>query len=222
MRIIILFLSLVLLPVFVLTGIALADEAPQGSTESITETIRKRSEEIEGFRTGFTQVLKAQGGDAQERRGSIVYKKPGKIRWETTSPEQELLIVGADTVWDYFPEEDTVYIYEVQDVLGSKTMLRFISGEAKLDEDFIVIEQGKDEGLPKLELIPKEPEPGLVKAYLWVDGESFLPARIRIIDFYGNANDLRFQKLELNPELPDALFSFTPPQGVDVQDNRAQ
>lgn len=221
MRTIILFLSLVLLPVFVL-----ADEAPQSTAESITETIRKRSEDIEGFRTAFTQVLKAQGGEAQERTGSIVYKKPGKIRWETTSPEQELLIVGADTVWDYFSEEDTVYIYDVQDILGSKTMLRFISGEAKLDEDFIVIEQlsekGDEQGLHKLELIPKEPEPGLVKAYLWVDKTSFLPARIRIIDFYGNANDLRFQKLAINPELPDSLFKFTPPKGVDVQDNRAQ
>lgn len=130
----------------------------------LTDQIQKRYDTLQSFRAFFLQTLtNASSRETQERLGTIVFVRPRFIRWETTSPEQELLIIGKDTVWDYFPEEETVYRYSVEQALSSKTMIRFLSGEANLKEDFTVKDLGADGDFRHLKLIPKEPEPNLVE-----------------------------------------------------------
>ena len=109
--------------------------------------------------------------------------------------------------------------YKVSQVFNSKTMLRFITGQARLDEDFKVAEAGQDGGMTKLNLTPKEAEPGLVEATVWVDPAQNMVKAVKIKDFYGNTNFLRLDKFTLNLDVPKGSFEFAPPKGVDVQDN---
>lgn len=188
--------------------------------ESVTAAIQRQYESLESFQADFLQQLKnATTGRVEEREGSIAYQKPSLIRWETVTPERELLVVGSDAVWNYVPAEKTAIKNPLATVLGSKTMIRFISGQARLDEDFIVEEQGSEAGLTKLALTPKEPEPSLVQAFVWVDPATNMLRSILLVDFYGNVNRVGLDNLVLNPKLSRDLFAFTPPAGVTVQDN---
>ena len=118
------------------------------------------------------------------------------------------------------PDEETAYKYPREQVMGGKTMLRFLSGQARLDEDFWV-EEHREPGkrLVRLELVPKEPEPNLVKAEAWVTDEMYMLTRVRLVDFFGNVNDVRLENLLLNPDMSDDLFRFTPPKGTEILDN---
>jgi outer membrane lipoprotein carrier protein len=186
----------------------------------VAKAIQQKYESLDSFRADFKQQLKnAASGEIEEREGSIAYEKPGLIRWETVRPEPEVLVVGQEAVWNYFPKDELAIKSPVEQVLGSKTMLRFISGKARLDEDFWIEDEGREAGLLKLGLTPKNPEPSLVRATVWVDPETYLLRSILLIDFYGNANKLGLDNLVLDPKLPSGLFSFTPPEGVEVEDN---
>ena len=188
--------------------------------QDIASKIQSQYETLQAFETEFEQILTNAATKEQEKRyGRIYFKKPGLIRWETTSPEPELLIVGQDVVWDYFADEEIAYKYSAQKVLSSRTMIRFISGQANLKEDFVIENQGMDQGLIKLKLIPKKPEPNLVLAYIWVDEKSYLLKKVLLVDFFGNGNEVKLISLKLNPVLENSLFQFHPPEGVQVQDN---
>ena len=185
--------------------------------------IQKKYASITAFSAGFSQAIRnAASGDVEHRSGSFDFKKPTLVRWETVKPEKELLIVGANAVWDYFEEDKEAYRYSVQEIINSKTMLRFLTGKANLTEDFLVA-SGKPEeagpGQAVLQLAPREPEPGLVMAKVWVDLSTDLIARIFIQDFYANTNDLTLTGLVVNPKLSDSLFAFTPPKDAKVHDN---
>ena len=79
-----------------------------------------------------------------------------------------------------------------------------------------------EDGLTKLRLIPKEPEPTLVLAYIWVDAKTSLLGRVLIVDFFGNGNQVSLSNLVLDKK-PDAkIFEFTPPAGSQVKDNSRQ
>jgi outer membrane lipoprotein carrier protein len=189
----------------------------------ITRQIQKQYQSIASFTADFNQELVNAGSKEHERlSGKIAFSQPGLIRWETVKPEKELLIVARDFVWDYFADENTAYKYPVEDILSSKTMLKFLSGKANLAEDFLVSEekdsQAKEQGMVKLRLVPKEAEPGLVLAQAWVDGKTFLLRRIILQDFYGNTNDLTLNDIAINAQLPKGAFDFTAPKGVDIQD----
>jgi len=186
----------------------------------ITADIQKKYETLTGFKADFKQQLKnAATGQVEERTGSIAYKRPNLVRWETDRPEKEQLIVGKDAVWNYVPSEKMASKSPLSAVFSSKTMIRFISGQARLDEEFIVEEQGTEAGLAKLALTPKQPEPSLVQGYIWVDPVSRLIKSVLLLDFYGNANKLGLDNLVLNPSLSDQIFEFVPPKGVQIQDN---
>jgi outer membrane lipoprotein carrier protein len=204
----------VLLSVFVL-GAASADSA-----QSITERIQSRYESIDSFTTEFTQELvNAASKEKEERRGTISFKQPRMIRWETISPEQELLVVGRELVWNYFPDEGVVYLYPVEQIFDSKTMLRFISGDANLESDYTVEELGQEAEGIKLRLVPRTPEPNLVLAHLWVDPNTVLLTRVQLMDFFGNTNQLTFLNTKVSVDLPGTLFTFVPPKEVEILKN---
>lgn len=185
----------------------------------LTDAIQKRYDTLQSFRGFFVQTLiNASSRETQERLGTIVFVRPRFIRWETTSPEQELLIVGKDTVWDYFPEEQTLYRYTVEQVLDSKTMLRFLSGEANLKEDFTVEDLGMDGEFRHLKLIPKEPEPNLVEGEIWVRPGQDILEKIKLTDFFGNVNELVLSGLELDVPVDPREFTLEPPKDVEILD----
>ncbi|MBI4804644.1 MAG: outer membrane lipoprotein carrier protein LolA [Desulfovibrio sp.] len=208
------FISALLFTVF--AQAALAADIP-----ALTDKVQKNYQTLSAFSADFTQVLvNAASKEKETRTGRLVFAQPALIRWDTEKPEKELLVVGKDVVWNAFPEEKAAYRYAVEDVLGSKTMLRFLSGKGNLREDFhIQEEQGAPEGQVKLKLVPREAEPSMVLAYAWVDSKSNMLARISIEDFYGNINDVTLANVKLNPSVPKDLFQYTPPKEYSIFDN---
>ncbi len=196
---------------FVLTSVCCAQAS------DLSDQIQKRYETLQSFRGFFLQKLtNASSREAQERFGSITFKRPRFIRWETTSPENELLVIGQDTVWEYFPEEETVYRYSVEQILRSKTMIRFLSGEANLKDDFIVRDLGVDGEFRHLKIIPKEPEPNLVEGELWVRPGQDMFEKIKLVDFFGNINELELTGLQLDVDVDAKEFTLNPPKGTEV------
>lgn len=211
------------MPRILLALLLLLTGAWGAQASELTDAIQKRYDTLQSFRGFFVQTLtNASSRETQERLGTIIFSRPRFIRWETTSPEPELLIVGKDTVWDYFPEEQTLYRYSVEQVLDSKTMIRFLSGEANLKEDFIVEDLGQDGEYQHLKLIPKEPEPNLVEGEIWVRSGQDILEKIKLTDFFGNVNELVLSGLELDVEVDQKEFTLDPPQGVEILEGPAQ
>ncbi len=196
-------------------GAPLAAQAEEG----IVEKIQRRYESIQSFQAEFTQELTvAASRESEERRGVLYFRHPGLIRWETVSPEPELLIVGPEVVWNYFEEEEIAYRYAVEDVLGSATVLKILSGQARLDEDFLTeVDLAEDTAATVIRLRPRVPEPSLVEATIRVDPETFLLQQVLAVDFYGNINQVTLHNLRLDPDLEPTLFDFTPLKGVLVR-----
>ncbi len=206
---------------------ALAQDAV--APEDLPDLIQQRYETLKTFQADFIQELtNVSSGEVDIREGRIWFKQPSQVRWETVEPEKELLTVGPDYAWNYIEDEELAIKYSVTSLLDSKTILRFISGQANLKEDFIVKTewQGADivrdkwgKGFTVLQLVPKEAEPGMVLAYIGVEPSSGLLRQVMIVDFYGNGNELRLSNVEQDVELAPDMFSFTPPEGTQVEDN---
>ena len=202
--------------VFVLTSVWCAQAS------DLSDQIQKRYDTLQSFKAFFLQKLtNASSREVQERLGSITFKRPRFIRWETTSPENELLIIGQDTVWEYFPEEETVYRYSVEQVLSSKTMIRFLSGEANLKDDFIVEDLGTDGDFRHLKIVPMEPEPNLVEGELWVRPGQDMLEKIKLVDFFGNINELELTGIEIDVTAEEKDFVLSPPKGTEVIEGMA-
>ncbi|MBC18473.1 MAG: outer membrane lipoprotein carrier protein LolA [Desulfovibrio sp.] len=203
--------------------------ASEVDTEAMPNLIQEKYENMDSFQADFVQELtNIASGEVDVRKGKIWFKQPSRVRWETSEPEKELLIVGPDFAWDYIEEDELAIKYSVESLLNSKTILRFISGQANLKEDFFVktewegaeaVREKWGKGNVILQLNPKEPEPGMVLAFIGVEPDTGLLRQVMIVDFYGNGNEVRLSGIELDVALDEDIFQFSPPEGVIVEDN---
>lgn len=190
----------------------------QAAPSDIVSGIKARYDKLQNFTATFEQTLThKESGSVEKRTGSLRFRKPLLIRWETEAPTPELLVVTEKEIWDYLPDEEVAYRYPPDLVQDSRSIIQVLTGQSALDRDFDLKEEGRENGLRKIRLYPKEPTAQMVEAVIWVEND-YLIRRADIIDFYGNHNDVRFVDFKSNSGVPVSTFSFTPPKGVDVED----
>lgn len=193
--------------------------APASAAEALTAKLQKTYAAIDSMQSGFTQVLvHKESGSRQNRSGTLSFKKPLLVRWETHSPGKEVLLVGKNAIWNAFPDEEIAYKYALNLAQDSRSIIRVVTGQVRLDQDFYVEDEGREGNAARLRLYPKEPTQSLVEALLWVDGETGLIKKLRIYDFYGNENEIAFGRPSIGLKLNDAVFTYTPPKGFVVED----
>jgi len=196
---------------------------PAQDVESIIEGVQEHYEQTGDIQANFIQLSLIKSiGQTKESRGLVFFQKPGKMRWEYTEPTQQLLVSNGKTFWLYVPDDEQVIVQDAEEAYGSKTPIVFLSGMGKLQNDFYMkllppepTEYLQTDG-HRLELLPKQPQPDVAKLILTVDAENFQIIHTAVYDPYGNITDVYLQDIEVNFGLPDELFSFEIPDGVDV------
>ena len=199
--------------------LAFAGVAQAASVNPVVVALQKKYESITSMKAEFTQLLvHKESGSKEKRSGVLYFKKPLLVRWESKKPSPELLLVTNKEIWNAFPDEEVAYKYALSLAQDSRSIVRVVTGQARLDQDFQIEEEGKEAGLIKLRLFPKEPVQALVEAILWVDPASSLIKKVRIYDFYGNENEITFTSQDMGAPIRDSLFTYTPEKGMTVED----
>lgn len=181
--------------------------------------IQNAYSQIDSFEADFEQTLThKESGSVEKRKGKLAFQKPLQIRWQTAKPHEETLVVNAREIWDYLPDEQVAYRYSPTLAQDSRSIIQVLTGQAKLNKDFDVKGAGSENGLNRLRLYPHEPSPQMVEATIWVDPASGAIQRAKVIDFYGNSNDVAFRSFKPGARIAAAQFNFRPPKGIDVED----
>jgi len=198
----------------------MAQAAPQG-TEAALKKMQDAYASMQSFRAAFTQeLMQRETGSTEKRRGSILFRKPLFLRWESEKPHEELLIVNDREIWNYLPEEELAYRYSRALAEDSRSIIQVITGQSSLDKDFDVEALGEGQGgTLHFRLFPKEPSTEMTEVQLWIDSKSHLIRRAKVVDFYGNTNSVSLERIEAGAPAPDGSFRFAPPPDTEVEDH---
>lgn len=162
----------------------------------------------------FKQVsIDERGNPLQTSFGVFYLQRPGKFHWQYQKPFTQKIIANGGKVWFYDADLEQVTIKKLDQSLGSTPAL-LLSGEISLKNNFTLEQQGADEGIQWVKLVPKNSESnfkyitiGLVKDSLKGMGMS---------DNFGQLTRIYFSNVKTNSAIAADIFKFTPPQGVDV------
>jgi len=191
----------------------------QDDLQTLINKVQAEYERTNDIYASFTQISHLRSvSKPKESSGMVYFKKPGKMRWEYTNPEQQLLVSDGKTMWFYVAEDEQVVVQHAEDAYGSKTPITFLSGMGKLQNDFYMslLPESDPATAYKLELLPKQPQPELAKLILTVDPKTYQIVHTAVYDPYGNITDVYLSNLEINVAPPDDVFTFDIPEGVDV------
>jgi outer membrane lipoprotein carrier protein len=210
--------ALILFMIPWMTGTLAAEMPP---LEKLIVRMQETYDKTQDLTATFVQELTIQSIKKTEREeGTVYFKNPRRMYWEYTRPKSKKLVVNPKKAWLYVPEDHVVYVQDSEAMYQSKVILRFLSGIGKLRDDFQIEyaapEATDKEGHYLLVLTPKRTDLGIDRLHLTVDRNSFQIMQCRFSDAYGNLTRIRFQNIRTNNSLPESLFHFKPPQGVEI------
>jgi outer membrane lipoprotein carrier protein len=202
-------------PLVLLLSAAGATGEPSASARGLVRAIEQHHAQARDIVARFTQSYRSgMLGHEIVERGVVQIKRPGRMRWEYKDPEPKLFVSDGHSFYFYVPADRQVVVSE-QDP-GRSLAARLLSGQGGLLDEFdATLEEPVEDGVMRLRLVPKTPQADVEQAE--VDAEP--GGRIRAIllqDVQGNRTRFRFDNVRENTGLPDRLFRFDVPRGVEV------
>ena len=186
--------------------------APSGDAAALAR-LEQGLAKLQSVRAEFVQdLLNKDGTSAEHAAGTLYLKKPGRFRWDYSQPKQLIVCDGTD-LWLYDPELEQATVKRVRDTL-SQTPAMLLSGEAKVQDGFRVKDGGSAGGLDWIVLTPKADDTDFREIRLGFAGD--LLRRLEFADKLNQRTAIELKRLERNVEIPEALFKFIAPPGVDV------
>jgi len=186
---------------------------------SLVDAVDARYNRIRSLEAQFTETYSGPGASRTES-GTLLLKKPGRMRWDYTEPRPKLFLVDGQTAWFYVPGENQVRRTPVKQIDDLRSPLRFLLGKTNLEKEFDNLriaanEKPVNSGDVVLEGVPKGLRERVLRTLLEVATDGDI-RRIVVEEMDGSITEFRFLQQKENVEIPDARFRFTPPDGVEV------
>ena len=200
------------------TGAAAQSSSPAAD---LAQALQKKYGTIRDFSTDFVHTY--QGGVLKKQiteKGRLSIKKPGKMRWDYTTPEVKQFVSDGTKVYSYIPADKQVMVGTVpqDDTAGSPAL--FLTGKGDLIRDYTAsigeVPKGSLPGTRALKLVPRKPQQDYDWLVLLVDAASLTLRGMVTADAQGGTSVFTFNNLKENVGTPDKDFVFQMPRGVDV------
>ena len=194
-----------------------------GAQETATElasALQRKYDGIKDFSADFTHAY--EGGVLKKKiteRGRLVVKKPGKMRWDYSAPEQKQFVSDGLKMYSYIPQDKQVVVASVPEN-DAATPALFLAGKGNLTRDFTASLVDAPAGMPAgsraLKLVPKVRQAEYDSLVLVVDPATLGIRGLVTIDAQGGTSSFSFTNLQENTGVADKAFAFKIPRGVDV------
>jgi outer membrane lipoprotein carrier protein len=162
----------------------------------------------------FTETYASKGRSRNEA-GVLYLRKPGKMRWEYASGQ--LFVSDGKFIYSYYPEERRAEKMSMKETDDLRAPLAFLLGEVNFQRDFGTYRSKAQDGGALITALPKSDK----FPYTEVTFLTAADFTIRRLDVKLQNNDVivfTFEGEKQNPLLTEALFQFTPPKGVELED----
>ena len=193
-------------------------QAAEPCDEARVRRVQATYQAMKSFSGRFEQEDSRRDGRVDRARGSLAYRRPGRMRWEYDPPQEQLLVTDGSTMWLYDPLLDNVTVQPLRD-LTRGTPLSFLLGAGSLTRDFVcraITSKPPADGLAYLELRPRSPIPGLAYIQLGVHAVNGRIGALRMVDSQGNIRLVRLKDLRIGATFPPGHFKFIIKDGMDV------
>ena len=158
-------------------------------------------------------VLDTENATAGQMHGLFLLERPGRFRWDYVVPRKQIILADGRDVW--IIEEDLKQVtrhYQKWALKG--TPAAFLAMEAKVEDDFEVVEIGERQGMHWLELLPRDPESDFNRILLAFADKQL--RRLELNDKFGQISRFSFYDMQRNLPIDPQLFVYEGQDDWDV------
>ncbi len=208
-----------------LAMIALASAAAaQEDPADLLGKIDRRYAGVRSLKARFRQKEKmAALGRPRESAGTMMLKKPGRMKWDYRTPDEHLVVASGEIVWIYYPEDKTVYRLPLSpDELARTPLAMLFQEKSSLADHFRAKALApRGDGLWLLELEPRAASKTVTSVSLLVRPADGTVSGTVIRDAFGNLTAIELDQVAEGIKIEDNEFDFKVPPGAKIMTDRA-
>ncbi len=185
--------------------------------QEVLKRLENKFEHINSIKVHFYQTILRKGQKEPFRaRGTAWFKRPHSMRWEYEAPERQLIIVNGERVflWEQGPNQ--VMVYKRKRFIPGELGNIFFPSASLIEKNFFVEREKSTADTILLELTPKGELSGMRKIHVRFHRSNMMISALEFEDSLGTKTVIRFEDAEVNPDTPEELFVFKPPEGAKI------
>lgn len=208
---------------FLFLVVSLCPNIGAQSTEldQLVTGLQKKYNKLRTLSVDFTQIYNSPSEGSRREAGRLLLKKPGRMRWDYTFPENKLFVSNGRVMYEYVPTDNYATKTSVREADDMRAPFMFLLGRGNLRGEFKLIEFAKESpvrgGNKVLRMIPKKTQE-FRELLIEVEPNTLQLARLSFIDSDGSRSDFLFSNVRENTPARTELFFFKAPPGVEVRE----
>lgn len=178
------------------------------------DELNTRLSKNDGFSADFTQKVTSPEGEVLlDGEGSADISRPSLFRWKTSAPDETLLVSDGKNVWYYSPFVEQVTILS-QEQATAQTPFVLLTRNRASDWANYDVTQSND----TFTLKPTAADSSVGTFQIKINPQGVVQ-QFNVIEQDGQKSQFEFTHFSMKK--PDtAIFSFSVPKGVEVDDQR--
>jgi outer membrane lipoprotein carrier protein len=194
----------------------LCQQKPAGAHE-MAAVVDRHYDQLHSLRAAFTESYAGMGVQRTES-GELLLAKPGKMRWNYSSPPGKIFLLDGKYSWFYSPGDAQVQRIPAKELDDLRSPLRYMLGHTNLEKeiDGLTLLPGPN-GQFVLSGVPKGQQDRVSKLSLTVTAAGAITA-IEVNETDGATTKFTFAGEQPDVAIAPKTFQFTPPAGVPIVD----
>jgi outer membrane lipoprotein carrier protein len=192
-------------------------QAAEVDLNKLLKGVEQHYNQAKTLQVHFVESYTVQGRARKSESGELTLRKPGRMRWDYTTPSGKLFVSDGKDVYLYTPEAHRVERTKLKASDDMRAPLAFLLGKLDFAKDFrdfdvkpegtnyAITAKAKNDKLP-YEKIQMLVTPDYQIQRLAIDGQD-----LSVLTFQLDGE-------KLNPPVDDALFKFQMPAGATLVD----
>ena len=180
-----------------------------------SQALQDQLASLKSFKAQFSQkVTDKQGQAVMQGEGTIALQQPMMIRWQQTNPDDTLFVSNGDKTYYFDSFAEQVTIMDTHSLIDSTPFVLLTSKDPAQWEKYSV--QATNSGFS---VTPnKGVESQVEQLDITFAGNEQGLAKLIVTDNSGQLSSFSFSDAQVNTELDTSTFEFTPPEGVEIDD----
>ena len=198
-----------------LTGLTGEATGAPSSLDALLKTIENRYNRSQSLRLDFTESYAGTSRPVQKESGVLYLRKPGRMRWDYSSPAGKIFISDGKDVVMYTPGDATAQESKLKESEDMRAPLAFLLGKLEFKKEFQSFETRADGADTWITAEPKSQNLAYTKVQFLAapDGEIL---RVKVTGQDQSTLDFTFSDEKLNAPVAASMFKFQPPPGVQI------
>ena len=210
--------------------------------EQSKQLLRTKLANLRFFSANFTQEVISEAGELLEQSsGELAISKPNLANWHTLEPDELAIVSDGSDVWFYNPWIEQVSVYSLSAAIAKTPVLLLTSKDESLWQQYTVtkksvtqerviqksLNQDKDNQQGERFIISAKDPNSQIKSLTLVFSAKKLNehstelSQFSFLDTTGQVSHIKLSNFDAQNAPESSLFTFTVPEGVQIDDQRA-